>query len=345
MKDADWAQKLKGPWQELAANAVTATPFQTWEWQSSWWAHFAGQKRPFVITIHDGGDLVGLMPFYSKVAAWRVLRPVGMGHSDYLHPLSQTGRETEVSEMILNFLSETGGFDLLDWHQLREGTVELPATDYKVEQATCLVLDLPTTYEDYLKTLGKSLRYDARRIDKVNGAKLVPIDATNVGIGLELFFDLHQARWKKRGLPGAFMGTRVKKFHAEWAAKAIESGMWRMTLLELDGNPVGAIYAMATGKTCFFYQAGFDPAAKAVSPGTLLVAHTIRDAIEGGYESFDFLRGDEPYKRRWMPQHEYRNYRLLIGQGFRGKLGLEWNRRGSQVEARVRARFEGKGLL
>ena len=34
------------------------------------------------------------------------------------------------------------------------------------DQARCLVLDLPPTYDTFLATLGKSLRYDVRRLDK-----------------------------------------------------------------------------------------------------------------------------------------------------------------------------------
>ena len=64
-------------------------------------------------------------------------------------------------------------------------------------------------------------------------------------------------------------------------------------------------------RTTYYYQAGFDPNNGSISPGTFLVAHTIRKAIEEGSKHFDFMRGDEPYKRRWKPQHVHRNLRLI----------------------------------
>ena len=44
------------------------------------------------------------------------------------------------------------------------------------------------------------------------------------------------------------------------------------------------------------YNSGFDPAFADLSVGLLLKATTIRDAIERGLDSFEFLRGDEQYK-------------------------------------------------
>jgi CelD/BcsL family acetyltransferase involved in cellulose biosynthesis len=45
-----------------------------------------------------------------------------------------------------------------------------------------------------------------------------------------------------------------------------------------------------------FYITGFDKRYATFSPGTVIVAHAIREAICNGYRVFDFLRGDEPYK-------------------------------------------------
>ena len=102
---------------------------------------------------------------------------------------------------------------------------------------------------------------------------------------------------------------------------------------------------MALGKTVYYYQAGFDPEMNAFSPGNLLVAETIREAIEEGRLHFDFMRGDEPYKRRWKPQHAWSNLRVLIpGQSLRGDVALRWNEMAYATEKKLRARFEGPGV-
>jgi CelD/BcsL family acetyltransferase involved in cellulose biosynthesis len=346
----DCMAEIRAEWQDLAKNSPTATPFQTWEWQNTWLAFYRRTKKPHLVAVYEGEDLVGLMPLTRTGGPWRTVRAMGSGPSDYLHPLARSGYEHKVAAKVAEHLASLSRVDLIDLHQVRE-TNALAAhlrTRGQIEQATCLVLDLPATFERYLATLGKSLRYDVRRLEKslFNEGKAVVEQVTEdqIGEGLDILFEQHKLRWRKRGLPGAFIG-RAQKFHHAWGRLAIREGWLWLSILKLEGEPIGAIYAMRMGQTCYFYQAGFDPSKGSISPGTLLVASTIRRAIEEELDYFDFLRGDEPYKRRWKPQHEYKNLRLLQPSNpYRGGVGANWNEAGSKVEAKIRARLEGKSL-
>lgn len=339
-------EELRGPWEALVSESPTATPFQTWEWQSTWWRHFGGAKKPRAVVMEEGNDLVGVFPLMKVRGPWRTLRPMGVGPSDYLHPLARRGAEAEVARAVEAYLAEVSDVDLIDLHQVRDDK-PLAATEagQTFDQAVCLVLDLPPTYEAFLGTLSKSLRYDVRKLDKSpfkeGKATLTVAGPEDVQEAMEVLFEQHRRRWRKRGLPGAFLGRAVK-FHHDWASQAVRNGWLRLGVLRREGTPIGAIYAMALGETTYFYQAGFDPEASALSPGSLLVAHTIRQAIEEGRPTFDFMRGDEGYKRRWKPQHARTNRRVLIpAKGALGRLGAEWNRTASRVEARLRAKLEG----
>jgi len=46
------------------------------------------------------------------------------------------------------------------------------------------------------------------------------------------------------------------------------------------------------------YNSGFNPDFSSLSPGQVLTAYTIKDAIENGRTLYDFLRGNEEYKFR-----------------------------------------------
>lgn len=348
---SDWAEKLAGPWEELLSCSVGATPFQTLQWQSTWWKHYGKTKSPYIVSFYEGNDMVGLMPLMRTRGLWQTLRAMATGASDYLHPLSRPGYEQRVAEALQRHIEETDAVDLVDLHQVRSNQPLSTAIQRanRIEQATCLVLDLPATYDAYLGTLGKSLRYDVRKLDKQvfssGKAKVTPVTADTIDTGISLLMETHRKRWRKRGLPGAF-SRRAESFHRDWTRQAQERGWLWLSLLEHERNTVGAIYAMRLGGTCYYYQAGFDPSAGSMSPGTLLVAYTIKRAIEEGLSTFDFLRGDEPYKRRWKPQHEYRNLRFIApAKGILGKFGSAWNDAGSRVEGKIRARLEGRGLL
>lgn len=345
-----WTTDLTAEWDELFANSESATPFQSRAWLSAWWQVFGRRRRPWIIRVYEGDQLIGLYPLFRGGSAWRALRPVGIGASDYLHPLMRTGHETEVMNAISEHLVAAPSTDLVDLHQIRE-TMNFELPDAVVsESANCLVLDLPDEYDQYLATLSKSLRFDCRRLDKKpfsTGEAIVELVPENeVEQGMKDLFDLHSSRWKKRGLPGAFALGKIREFQVLAATQLARDGHLRLHRLVSAGKTAGVVYAMHAGRVTYFYQSGFDPDAKALSPGTLLVAAAIRHAIEEGDRQFDFLRGDEPYKRRWKPQRDYRNLRYMVAlTSVRGRLGKSFNDASRKVEGKIRARLEGKSLF
>lgn len=349
-KGAASLQELKPAWQELVDDAPAATPFQTWEWQATWFKHFGGAKKAHIVAFYDGDDLEGVMPMMESRGPWKTLRAMGSGPSDVLQPIARKGRESEVAQELAAYLKNLKGVDVIDLHQLRTGNELAGYFPTAFPQATCLLLDLPPSYEAYLATLSKSLRYDCKRMEKpafaAAGSKIVDVGPSDVQQGMDWLFETHKMRWRKRGLPGAFIGSKSHAFHREWAALASPKGWLWLSTMSQEGKPIGALYGMAMHGTCYFYQAGFDPAFSALSPGTLLVAHTIKRAIQEGCTLFDFMRGDEPYKRRWKPQRSVVNRRVLIASGgMLGRLGEAWNQAGFKVETKVRARLEGRGLI
>lgn len=343
-----WADRLRDRWADLVDSMAFPTPFHSMEWLDSWAETVGRRAQPYVILVWQGNDLVGAAPMVRKRGPIPVIRSMAMGPSDYLHPLSRSdadGVETAIADFVRSREDLT-----FDFHQLREPAEWGLGFDRTLvrEQAQCLALDLPPSYDSYLQVIGKSLRYDANRLASKSlmgrGAKVLVADESNVGDYLATFFDLHSARWRKRGLPGAFFG-RLVALHRVWAPRALRRGMLGLNILEVDGKPAGAIYTMRRGSTCFFYQAGMDPSAKGFSPGSILVADAIRRSIEDGLVRFDFMRGDEDYKRRWMPQNRFRNLRIVRpAKGLTGTIAAQNMSLRAEIEDRVRARFEGGTL-
>jgi CelD/BcsL family acetyltransferase involved in cellulose biosynthesis len=344
---ADALDRLAGAWRQLHAECADANPFQSWEWQRTWYSHFGGATL-LVITAHIGSELVAIFPMIRNSGMWSVLRPTGIGPSDYLQPLVRKELADKAGLILRRTVMEQNA-DLVDLQQLREGeqfTLRMGNVPDAIElaQATCLVLDLPDSYDAYLKSLSQSLRYDMRRLDTLLSGGTARIEmhaADTLDSGLDILFALHSARWRRRGLPGALFGRRAA-FHRNWARLAAQRGWLWLTTLWLDGEPAGALYVMRTGDTAYYYQSGLAVRNGGPSPGTLLLAHTIRRAIDAGVKHLDFLRGDEPYKRRFKPQHELKNLRLLIpGSGPQAQAALAWNAWGHGLEQRIRGRLEG----
>jgi CelD/BcsL family acetyltransferase involved in cellulose biosynthesis len=86
----------------------------------------------------------------------------------------------------------------------------------------------------------------------------------------------------------------------------------------------------------YFYQSGREPTLERESVGEVLMAIMIRRAIERGYRRFDFLRGDEPYKRHWANAARTMERLIVFRSNVRGRCLriVDWGRR---VRERVRA--------
>jgi CelD/BcsL family acetyltransferase involved in cellulose biosynthesis len=77
--------------------------------------------------------------------------------------------------------------------------------------------------------------------------------------------------------------------------------LWR---LELDGAPVAVWYGFRFGETEFAYQSGRDPTHEREGVGLVLLAHTIREALDDGMRAYRFLRGGEAYKAHFADADE-----------------------------------------
>src|SRR5207249_2485766 len=127
---------------------------------------------------------------------------------------------------------------------------------------------------------------------------------------MEGFFRLHQRRWNRRWLPGAFAGERNRAFHHEAAAAMQARGWLRLHLLRLDGRDEAALYCFRFRERGYYYLGGFEPERTRYSLGTVLTGHAIEHAIAEGATEFDFLRGGEAYKYSWRASDRH-NWRWL----------------------------------
>ena len=109
----------------------------------------------------------------------------------------------------------------------------------------------------------------------------------------------HDGRWSGREASTAFLTTELRAFHADATTRTLESGSLRLYALYLDDQIAGVMYAFAYDGRFYFYQHGFDARYLSHSPGLLLMALTIRAALDEGAVEFDLLYGVESYKRLW----------------------------------------------
>jgi CelD/BcsL family acetyltransferase involved in cellulose biosynthesis len=275
-------------WSRLAEEhgSIFATP----EWLLSWWRHF-GAGRELLLSVEPDA----VLPLYVwRERPLRVVRVLGHGPGDELGPFGPGAREA------LARWVESEPFDILACQQLpgpeswasalpggtllsREGS---PVLDFAGQTWEELLKGKSRNFRDQVGRRGRALERDFRvEYRLVTDAEPAALDT---------FFRLHAMR---HGGPTVI--TRTEGFQREFAAVAAERGWLRLWLLELDGRPAAAWLGYRFAGAEFYYQAGRDPAFDKHSVSFVLLAHTIRAALEDGAHEYRFLRGDEPYKYRF----------------------------------------------
>lgn len=161
-----------------------------------------------------------------------------------------------------------------------------------VPSCDCPILPLPDSFDTYLqesmsRSSRQSLRRRIRGLEKLPGYRQSSPTTETLPQHIDALLSMWQQRW------GHYPFDYRNLFQHYFA-----SGRLWLDVLWLDESPIAALAAFPdpVRRTFYYYISGFSPAHEALSPGRVIVAASIRYAIENGYQAYDFLRGDESYK-------------------------------------------------
>ena len=109
--------------------------------------------------------------------------------------------------------------------------------------------------------------------------------------------DLHEERWRAEGKKGVFASPVFLGFHREAMKRMWTQGALWLAWLEVEGEPVVAIYSLRWGNKVRFYQSGrrMNAPSKA-RPGLVIHIAAMQEAIGRGESEYDFLGGTARYK-------------------------------------------------
>jgi CelD/BcsL family acetyltransferase involved in cellulose biosynthesis len=317
-------ETIRPEWAQLWARS-RATPFQHPAWLIPWARHIA-EGPPLVIALRDGGELVGVLPFYvwhDPDAGTRKLFPLGIATSDYLDAAVLHGHGATALAAIAQHRLR---FDLADWPQLRPGSPLLsaaipPGWRERTDPAEpCPVLDLPADFEALRERVpAKTLRdlRTARRPAAERGGNFETATPATLAELREALFSLHAMRWAGQDEPGVLARPEIRAMHRAAMPELLQAGLLRLLALRVEGRIVAVLHALAdppdrARRTLYLYLQGFDPAEERLSPGLLLVGHAVQTAIAEGFGRVDFLRGQERYKFFWGATNAPTWRRVLI---------------------------------
>jgi CelD/BcsL family acetyltransferase involved in cellulose biosynthesis len=193
-------------------------------------------------------------------------------------------------------------------------TAVLRENGYRVDRSRLITsprLGLPPDFETYVQSLGKKERHELRRkirrLEKSTKATFRWATEVERGGTLDRFFALHRL---SRGEKADFMTPEVEGFFRDIADALWPLGWLRLGVLRAHDEDAAVLFAFAYRGTLALYNAAYDPALASLSIGIVGHAWAIREAIVERLDTYDLLRGDEPYKYdlgakdRWLGRLE-----------------------------------------
>jgi CelD/BcsL family acetyltransferase involved in cellulose biosynthesis len=300
---------LSAEWGLLESVSVTRSLFLSLPWQQAWAISCRGSTEGHkVLTVRRQADgvLCGIVPLDAN--NHQATFSLDSNVTDYQDVLTVPGEERPVWEAALTF-AESEGWKRIELTGIREDSPSMAilpqlaeAKGWHIERTMWdrdPYITLPTTWEDYVQSLGKKDRHELRRKFRRLEAsgqvsyKVYDRWSDEVPAALDLFIDLMgQSRDEK----AEFLTEERRGFLRTLTQTMAEAGALRLCFLELDGVRVSATMSFQDDGRLLLYNSGYDTAYRSLSVGLLLKAWGIRYAIENGLREFDFLRGDESYK-------------------------------------------------
>jgi len=280
-----------------------------------------------VARAHDTGEHITLAagdPAFGIAALTRdangTLRFAGGELTDEQDVVAPDGREGDVASAAIRWIAAERPARVVleyvpeDAPTLGIAAAALRAAGYHVQRARLVTsprLALPGDFDSYVRGLGKKERHELRRkirrLETVGDASFRWASDAERGAVIDRFFALHRL---SRGAKADFMTPAVERFFRDIADALVPLDRLRLGVLRAHGADAAVLFTFAYRGTLALYNAAYDPALASLSLGIVTHAWAVREAIAEGLDTYDLLRGDEPYKYdlgahdRWLGRLE-----------------------------------------
>ena len=331
-------EELKDSWNKLLFSSEQDCIFLTHEWISSWWKCFSEDNSLEILIFRDEGEsLAGIAPFMIK-GGLDESSPYNKGKtlcfiasqevSDYCDVITHNERREEFHENLLSYFKknypDVEKIELMNIKSSSPTLSFLPRLAHEHgyssscnETEVAPLLELPSSYDDYMASLSKKNRHELqrklRRMESLGGVKITRIaDTKQLQSSLVKFIDLH-----KEGSPSKekFWGKKgMSDFFQEIASRFSLQKWVELNLLFYEDSIMAGLLNFSYSDQILFYNVAFDKDFARYSPGLFLFNHCIKEAISEGKRKADFLRGREKYKY-YFGAEDSKIFRLILTQG------------------------------
>jgi len=333
---------LEKDWNKLAAGLIQVNSF---DWHYKWWKTYKEKNKLQILVARKNDKVVGIAPLYMhfineyKLLNFKKLAFLGGDVSDFLDFLIDQGPDKElVFKHLLDYALENISCDYIGFGPINSDypnfhlwnhyskKLELEFESYR-ECAKCRLFEFKS-YDEYYEKLNKNLKRSIKyRLNKVkkDNVQVEYVFKTNITEeDIKKIADVNIKRQnflKEKGKNDRFcyFTDEKKNIFIKDNFCNKNDGTKMLAYITCNGHIASYFLIMLSNNVISCWNTGFDNEFEDYCPSKLLINEIIKYGFENGYEYFDFMRGNDPYKFQWTNRSSF-NYNLRKKKSLKTKI-------------------------
>ena len=350
---------LRNDWDNLLSRSAANNLFLTFDWQYTWWEHFGMKKSLFILLVKKQESLIAIAPFMIVTRlGFKVLEFIGQGRSDYLDFIICQDTHTVIKSIFEYLLANSKLWQVVHlsdiaWTQdqiqnIRKVTPDL-LSSYRL-YTTCPYVSIASSWDDFLKSKSqrfrKRLRYNFNRIAAQTDSEILKLTKDAVTAELpEYLWEVEKNSWKYKTGTAHLENESIRNFFRDIFLKFAAKDWIEIWMAKHNGIPVAFEVNYLYNNRVYSQEGSYDLSYDGY--GSILTQFALRDAVEKQYLEYDFLRGDEDYKKLWASAYRDLYQIVFYGKSLYSKLAylllfkLRWQLASFKRLRRLPSRIKG----
>ena len=319
--DIEQFDKLKTAWDKVYNADKHAQVFLSWSWLRGWLEVNSQEWLILALQSESDSPYVAFFPISIRSFKWngvnlcRALHTAGDPLADHRGFICLPEYEKEAIYRFAIYIQQNLEWDYFQIQNILDSHLNTFLKHFRqdkfniepIQEHPCSYIPLPNNWEEYLKKfLGskarKNVRHALRQVEKQNNIYLEETQSDNFTTQLDALLNLMQMQ--RGSQPENLLNMYREIFHN----CAENNNLWLSVLWDRT-KPVAAtgMFIDHQKKKAYGYMTGYNPEYSKLSPGRVMMAYSIKKAINNQFQIYDFLRGDEDYKFSFFGANKYFN--------------------------------------
>jgi CelD/BcsL family acetyltransferase involved in cellulose biosynthesis len=317
IEESDGFRSLEQPWNALCGRLEKPHLFSSFDWCWNAWTRVA-EGRGYRLRLVCGwyeGRLVLIWPMMEGSGVLRMLSSETLEYRDIIvEPSEHAARWIDGAwkHVLGTTRATTFIFQNLRLPNVLAARLERMPSAQRIGGGWCPLvrLDRFADWDAYASTLPKSLISDQRRQWKrlhhaLPGVSFRLVDEVDMIEPVMAWVGRHKVAWgeARGGRQVWFDAEDIRALLQSVARRALNDGRLVLATLSDGTTTVSAGWGYVCGSEFLFHAFAYDSAYASYSPSRLFLESILRHCFGKGIRSFDFMPGEEAYKRIWATDY------------------------------------------